>query len=136
MSLPELTLPWPARALHPNARVHWRTKAAETKKARSAAFLLAREAGWMPGMVPAEGKLDLIVDFVPPDRRLRDDDGMPSAFKAWRDGLADALGIDDHRFRATTDLLDDPVKGGAVRVRVQIRTLDQVSAKSDGGRVL
>ena len=133
--LPELILPWPARALHPNARVHWRTKAAETKKARQSAFYLARQAGWAPGTVPAEGKLRLQVDFIPPDRRRRDDDGMPAAFKAWRDGLADALGIDDHRFRSVPGLLDEPVANGAVRVRIGIWTPDQENDRSQGAGV-
>lgn len=139
--LRELILPWPARALHPNARVHWRTKAAATKDARHSAFHLARAAGWAPGILPADGKLSLWVDFIPPDRRRRDDDGMPAAFKAWRDGLADALGIDDNRFRSFPYLSDrEVVKSGCVRVRItlgpeQSRTLDQENDQSKRGGV-
>lgn len=93
----KLTLPWPDRALHPNARVHWSKKAKATKAARWLAYMTALEAGWHRQALP-EGKLHLWLDFMPPDRRRRDDDGLLSSFKAYRDGLADALKIDDHRF--------------------------------------
>lgn len=36
------------------------------------------------------------------------------------DGIADALGIDDHRFKTSFDVCE-PVKGGAVRVTIQER---------------
>ena len=45
-----------------------------------------------------EGRLHLWIDFYPPDRRARDDDNMIASFKSGRDGIADALGIDDKRF--------------------------------------
>jgi crossover junction endodeoxyribonuclease RusA len=42
---------------------------------------------------------------------------MIGAFKAGRDGVADALGCDDHGFRPTYRF-DEPVKGGAVVVEI------------------
>lgn len=118
LNLPELVLPWPSRDLHPNARVHWRRKAKAVKSARAEAHLLALAAGWRPGSVP-DGRLHLWVDFVPPDRRRRDDDGIAASFKHARDGIADALGLDDHRFRMHPFLRDDETTpGGCVRVRI------------------
>lgn len=115
----ELVLPWPNRDLHPNSRPHWRRKAKAVKSARAEAHALALAAGWRPGSVPEEGRLHLWLDFVPPDRRKRDDDGLTSAFKAARDGIADALGIDDSRFRSHPYLKDnETTPGGCVRVRI------------------
>jgi len=115
----ELVLPWPSRKLHPNARLHWRAKAAATKAARSDACLLAVAAGWsnLRFRLP-EGRLHLWIDFDPPDRRKRDDDGLLAAFKAYRDGIADALGIDDSRFISHPMLTDTKHPGGRVRVRI------------------
>lgn len=120
MSPPEpvLILPWPSRDLHPNARVHWRRKAMATKKARNEARLLAIAARW-PRLVLPDGRLHLWWDFVPPDRRKRDDDGLLASVKAARDGIADALCIDDGRFVSHPFLRDDlTAPGGEVRVRI------------------
>lgn len=65
-----------------------------------------------------EGRLHLWIDFYPPDRRRRDDDGLLASCKAYRDGIADALGIDDRRFVSHPYLRDEVVKGGEVRVRI------------------
>lgn len=49
LPLREIVLPWPARELHPNARVHWSRKAKASKLARHAACLLTKQAGWIVG---------------------------------------------------------------------------------------
>lgn len=112
-----LLLPWPSRDLHPNARVHWARRAKTAKRERYQAGLAAMAAGWQ-GMPLPPGKLHLWIDFVPPDRRRRDDDGLLAAFKPARDGIADALGIDDSRFVSHPYLRDETVPGGEVRVRI------------------
>ena len=113
----ELILPWPARDLHPNSRPHWAHKARAVKSARRAAMLLAVGAGWKGAQLPA-GRLHLWIDFFPPDKRRRDDDGLLAAMKAARDGIADALGIDDSRFVSHPFVRDEVRKGGEVRVRI------------------
>lgn len=113
----ELILPWPDRILHPNARPNRWAKAAATKAARHHAHLLALEAGWHLVTLP-EGRLHLWVTFYPPNKRRRDDDGLPAAFKAARDGIADALRIDDHRFISHPFLHDQVRTGGQVSVRI------------------
>jgi crossover junction endodeoxyribonuclease RusA len=52
------------------------------------------------------------------DAALPDGDNAQSACKAFRDGIADALGIDDSKF-TTTYSISEPVKGGAVIVTVR-----------------
>lgn len=110
----ELTLPWPPAACSPNARVHWSRKSNAAKTYRYACFLLARQAG----IQPPEGDALLMIEFVPPDRRRRDDDNLLAMFKAGRDGLADALGIDDNVFATQIKVSKETTKGGAVRVRI------------------
>lgn len=111
----ELILPWPPADCSPNARVHWTTKSKAAKAYRSACHLLAKQA---KTKAPAGAAL-LILEFVPPDRRRRDDDNLLAMFKAGRDGLADALGIDDNQFATQIRMSKETIKGGAVRVRIQ-----------------
>lgn len=92
-----MTLPWPPKELSPNARAHWRKKAPITKAYKEACWALAKEAG-LSGLPGYTGRLHLWLTFCPPDRRHRDDDNMIASFKAGRDGLALAMGIDDKRF--------------------------------------
>ena len=110
-----LILPWPPKELSPNARIHWAKKAKITKAYRNMARVLTMQAGIV---APAEGRILLVLEFVPPNRRHRDDDGCLASFKAGRDGIADALGIDDKRFVTQFSLSADVVKGGCVLVRV------------------
>jgi hypothetical protein len=112
-----LVLPWPDRLLHPNARPHWAAKAKATKAARATAHLLTLSAGWKALALP-EGRLHLWVTFYPPNKRRRDDDGLLSSFKAARDGIADALGIDDSRFVSHPFLHTESRPGGEVHVTI------------------
>ena len=107
-----VVLPWPPAALSPNARGHWSRRSKAAKAYRMQCFLFALQAG----LVAPEGRILLDLEFLPPTRRRRDDDNLTAAFKAGRDGLADALGIDDNRFVSLVRLSDEPHQGGAVRV--------------------
>lgn len=111
--LPAIVLPWPPRTLSPNARVHWGKKSKAAKIYRICCMALTLESG----VRAPEGRVLLSVEFCPPDRRRRDDDNCLASFKAGRDGIADALRIDDSQF-VTTISMGEPVKGGAVRVRL------------------
>ncbi len=63
-----------------------------------------------------DGDVHLWVDFYPPDKRARDQDNMLAAFKAGFDGLADALKVNDKRFRLHPYVKDEI--GGMVRVTI------------------
>jgi len=109
-----ITLPWPPSALNPNARhAHPAIKWKAAKAYRSACKALAEAHGMV---APDSPKIALWVEFVPPDRRHRDDDNMVAAFKAGRDGLADAMGVDDRRFVCRYGVADEV--GGMVRVSI------------------
>ena len=116
----KVTLPWPPKALSPNARAHWAKKSRAAKQYRKTCYLLAKQAmtpetaELVQKAVAGEIKLALWLTFYPPDRRHRDDDNLVAAMKAGRDGLADALGIDDKHFRTLPYLSDQIRNGGAV----------------------
>jgi len=108
-------LPWPDRRLHPNARVHWAAKAKAVKQARTDAAWWAKAAGVRPSKAQA---LNVSVVFFPPDKRRRDTDGMLSACKAYIDGIADAIGVDDSAWNLSMRR-DEPREYGAVRFEIQ-----------------
>lgn len=113
-------LPWPDKRLTPNAkrRTHWRTYRPFIKADRATGSTLTCVSISLRdkrAIAATEGKIALTITFYPPDKRKRDDDGMISAFKHMRDGIADALGVDDHRFRPTY-VFADPCRPGRVEV--------------------
>jgi len=112
-----IELPWPPKELSQNARIHWTKRARFVKEYRSTCFLLTKIL-WFK--IDWEGPIHLFIDFYPPDSRRYDDDGITGRFKAGRDGIADALGVDDNRFRQHPylHLGSDAVKGGKVVVRI------------------
>jgi len=110
-----LILPWPPPELNPNRRMHWGAKHRIAKSYRRACFFLTRKHG----VVAPEGEVLLEREFVPPDNSKRDDDNVLASFKSGRDGIAEALGIDDNRFVTRFRLSDEVVKGGEVRVRIK-----------------
>ncbi len=115
-----ITLPWPDPRLFPNYKRshHWRKYRQQERDARLVGWGLtaeAMEAAHRAAISAAEGKIAVAVTFYPPDRRKRDDDGCIGAIKNFRDGIADALGVDDARF-STTYAFGDAEKPGRVEV--------------------
>lgn len=72
-----------------NAREHWRERARRVAKERS----MAR--GAVLQHLPAKRLLPCTVTMTRVSAGELDDDNLSGAFKAIRDGVADALGIDD-----------------------------------------
>jgi len=116
-----VTLPWPDKGLSPNARLHWAPKAKLKATARNEAFVQTVLALGVKGLrcnqYEGTEKLPVTITFYPPDNRLRDDDNMVGSFKAYRDGIADALGIDDRRFRPHY-FFEDSAKPGKIIVEL------------------
>jgi len=67
--------------------------------------------------VSGGGLIDVWIIFYPPSKARRDLDGMLSSIKAGLDGIADALEVDDCRFRLRIDL-GDVKKGGAIEIKI------------------
>jgi crossover junction endodeoxyribonuclease RusA len=114
----EITLPWPPKGLSPNCRMHWAAKSKITKAYRQECRVITTNTLFPTRPDLGKGKIHLFVDFCPPDKRARDDDNVFASFKGGKDGIADALGIDDKRFISHPFLSEQVVKGGEVRVRI------------------
>lgn len=115
-----VSLPWPPKGLSPNARLHWAQQAKLKSVARQSADWFAKAAMPLPvrqHIGGGDAPIPLKVTFYPPDRRRRDDDNMVASFKSYRDGLADALGVDDRRFRPSYEFAE-PEQPGKVEVRI------------------
>jgi crossover junction endodeoxyribonuclease RusA len=109
----EITVPYPPKELNPNTKSHWAQKMAYVKGYRSACKAVASESSHF---VP-DGDLVLDLEFYPPDNRRRDDDNMIASFKAGRDGIAEALEIDDVKFQLRVRT-KEKFPGGKVVVRI------------------
>ena len=93
-----ITLPLPHKRLSPNysRQGSWRGKAAQIKIHRWRAYITTKNA---LASQPAPTVSRYTLTFYFPTRARRDDDNASAACKAYRDGIADALGIDDHTLR-------------------------------------
>ena len=132
----KVVFPWPSPKVFPNYKRanHWRKFRHVEKAEREAGCIITNAA------IPAyerrelrEGltdKLRLAVVFFPPDRRHRDDDGMVGAFKHFRDGMADSLGIDDKHFRCAYGFAG-PEKPGRIEVNILSRKNLKIGMATD-----
>lgn len=67
------------------------------------------------------GPLAVLMTFYPPDRRRRDDDNAIGSFKSYRDGIADAIKVDDHKWTVTY-VMSKETRGFVV---VELQELDK-----------
>lgn len=100
---------------------------------RQACMVLTRNAGLR---ICWDGDIHVFIDFYPPDRRRVDDDNLSSRFKAGRDGVADALVVDDRRFRAHPCLRDEVRAGGEVVLTVRENQAERFSYPVNGHGVV
>lgn len=107
-------LPFPAKVLWPNGRGHWGEK--------SRAFKAHKEWAWAAALnakIPvARGTVNWNVTVHPKTRHPIDDDNARASLKAYQDGIALALGVDDKAFAAPVLTFGEPVKGGLVVVTI------------------
>lgn len=108
-----IVLPWPTKALSPNARVHHMALHKAKQSYRFACATVARQQG---ARKLSAGALHLRITFVPPDRRARDLDNMLASIKSGLDGLCDVLEVDDSLWTLTITKAAEV--GGMVRVEV------------------
>lgn len=112
-----IELGWPAKALSPNARVHYMTHA-RFKKAAHATAYWATKAVISPAIFPHDGgRVPFVITAYPPDQHSRDDDNLIASLKATRDGIAKALGVDDKYFDQRLQW-GEPVKHGKIVVAI------------------
>ena len=116
-------LPFPAKILWPNGRGHWAAKAKAFKEHKAWAFygLKAMLGPSLPHTVKDGEPVDWAVTVHPKTANRVDDDNARASLKAYQDGLAQALGVDDSWFRPPSLAFGEPVKGGKVIVWVKVR---------------
>lgn len=110
-----IDLPFPDKCLWPNGRAHWATKARAFRKHKdwAAIALLADRP-----VKHVDGRVDWDITIHPKTRNVIDADNAIAAMKAYADGIALALHVDDGTFNAPTLTFGEPIKGGRVRINV------------------
>lgn len=101
-----------------NLRIHWGKRARRAKKQREAARLLVRAA--RPAL-PVSGAITITLTRIAP--RALDTDNLAVGLKAVRDGVADALGLDDGSSRLTWRYAQEKGKAREYAVRVEIQAV-------------
>lgn len=105
----DVHLPWPPRGLSPNARLTVFAKARLFKAARNQAQILTKHAMAKAGVVSARlkggeppryraGTMNVQLICTPPVARYRDEDNLIATCKAYLDGCAAGLSVDDTTF--------------------------------------
>lgn len=92
-----------------NVREHWAKRAKRSKEHRGLAAMMTRllTLDVLPG----------VVTMIRVSPRALDDDNLRGALKACRDGVADALGIDDRDSRVKWEYKQEK---GAASVRIEL----------------
>lgn len=115
-----IDLPFPAKVLWPNGRGHYMTVGQAKKAHKNWAWAATKAA------VPAGFKVSdptavrLVYTVYPKDGNRPDEDNCVAAMKAYQDGVALALRVDDKGFKRPDILFGQPVKGGKVVLELKI----------------
>ena len=104
----KIILPWFSKDVSPNARVHWAKAHKAKQQHRELAKIYTRNAN-----IDLQGrdKVHLSFTFYPPSRRRTDVDNCLAGCKAYIDGIADALDIDDSNFSMQIKMGEDQYNG-------------------------
>ena len=100
----------------PNVRAHWAKRARRAREQRRVARAYARAALAAHGPTCAP----LTVTLTRLAARKLDSDNLAAALKAVRDGVADALGMDDGDERLTWRYAQEKLPRGQYTVRVEV----------------
>lgn len=131
----EVQLPWPDQKLSPNAAVSRIAKAkVYAGHKRYAALSARKQLKGFKVRIP-EGKERLVgitLIVAPPSHRRMDEDNMLARCKAYIDGIAGALGIDDCRFHYREQEWLPVTEGGFVSFVVDYEKPDDVTEGERG----
>lgn len=111
-----IELPYPHKILWPNGRGHHMAKHREFQKHKTWAYLAHLSFG---GSAAPCDRLRLVATFHPKTRHAVDADNASASLKAYQDGIAKAIGIDDSQFSEPKVIFADPIKGGRVFIAVE-----------------
>ncbi|HTQ47468.1 MAG TPA: hypothetical protein VMI75_32150 [Polyangiaceae bacterium] len=105
-----------------NVRHHWRQRAERTKAHRSVTLMVlsfgVRQRGLADTRKSLLGNRQLVVRLGRVGKNLLDDDNLRGAFKAVRDGIADALLLKDNDPRIAWEYSD--ARGPSYECRIEI----------------
>lgn len=107
-----------------NAREFWALKARRVKLHRTIAANYCRS---LREHIPA---LPLLITFTRYGKRKLDSDNLAASFKACRDGVADALGIDDGDERLTWEYQQAKAGEYSIKIQIEPRTTALVALES------
>lgn len=107
--MPQLTLPWPPKALQANSRKDRRHTGEDRRSYKRTCWVLTKEARFRA--------THLDITFHPPCGRKRDLDNMLASIKSGLDGIAVAMGIDDSNFTFTIRKGEPRRPAGCVVIR-------------------
>lgn len=114
-----IELPYPAKILWPNGRGHHMAKHREFKKHKLWAYgAMKAEIFQIPGpeRQPPPERIRWSATFYPKTKHAPDKDNAAASLKAYQDGIAAAMQIDDSRFDNPTIHFAEPVRNGRVVV--------------------
>jgi crossover junction endodeoxyribonuclease RusA len=89
---------WPGRVLSPNGRPNRWRKAEAVKAAKNEAYFATSEAIGRSFATALPDRVKVTIHARPAVVRNRDDDNLVASCKAFLDGIAARLGVDDRRF--------------------------------------
>lgn len=118
-------LPFPDKKLMPNRKngKHWTSTVYSKSAQKTESYACTLEALQQTGPQEWRETIPLSLLYMTPDKRHRDLDNLLAASKALIDGMAQALGVDDKRFRPIMiDAALGPKEGGliaAVGVKIE-----------------
>jgi len=113
----KVELPFPAKVLWPNGRGHWSAKSRAFKAHKDWACVALMAARGLSREKPTS-RVDWSVTIHPKTRNVIDRDNAHASLKAYADGIAQALGVDDKLFNTPSLTFGEPVKGGLVRIEI------------------
>lgn len=110
----KIFFPWLDSRLSPNKRIDRRALIGAKREAKDLATLLTFESK----LVLLETDLQIKITFCPPDKRRRDLDNLYATFKAYQDGIFEALRLDDCLIDRVILQRGELVKNGCVVVEL------------------
>lgn len=110
-----LVLPFPEKILWPNGRGHHMAVHRAFQKHKQWARLATLSESVR---APIASRIEWTATFYPKTANAIDDDNARASLKAYQDGIALALGVDDRVFAAPTIRFGKPEKPGRVEIEV------------------
>lgn len=111
----KIFFPWLDSRLSPNKRIDRRALIGAKRDAKHLAMALT----WERKLAVLETDLQIKITFCPPDKRRRDLDNLYATFKAYQDGIFEALALDDSLIDRIILQRGELVKNGCVVVELE-----------------